>query len=551
MPHLLRYLRHARLSRAGAVLTAALLLLTGCGHPQNFGSPPALSASTPPSRADTGAIRWALYAEPPVLDYVYAFDYPQNTILSNVCESLMRLTPSLRTEPGLARKASHPDPLTWIYDLRPGVRFQHGGTMTADDAVYSLRRHMDEKIGSYWAEDFKNVRSIDKSGPLQITVKLGTPDALFPQAMANSAGTIADAATMRTEKTRFGTADGTLNCTGPYTLTSWSRGSSIKLTRFDHYWGRPARNTAVTFSFLPDAGARTNALLTGEVDGTYSPPPESLERLRASDEGKVYFGEGLTTINLALTDLKGTLGDVRVRRALSLALDRDGFARVAMHNSATPSSSLVTGETWNGLPQAERTARERGRPSTRRDLPQARRLIKEAHAQGKKITIATSPIGPDVSQLATAVQDAGTRIGLEVDLKTIAPDAFTALFSDAEARKGIDLFPYTYYLSLNDPLGFYTNMHTDEFENYGAFSSPAYDKLADEASAQGALPKRRHLAVQLEQLADRELPVIPVAELPNSVFLNKRITGAPTTISYLYYPWAADIGAARPQRTRP
>ncbi|MGW7274481.1 ABC transporter substrate-binding protein [Streptomyces sp. NPDC054864] len=549
MPHLLRYLRHARLLRGGTLLITALLV-AGCGNPQNFGSPPALSASTPPARADTGAIRWALYAEPPVLDYVYAFDYPQNSVLANVCESLMRLTPSLRTEPGLARKASHPDRLTWVYDLRSGVRFQHGGTMSADDAVYSLRRHMDKKTGSYWAEDFKNVRSVLKSGPLQITVKLKKPDALFPQAMANSAGTIASAATMRHEKKRFGTADGSLNCTGPYTLTRWSRGSSIKLTRFDAYWGRPARNTAVTFSFLPDANARTNALLTGEVDGTYAPPPESLGRLKASDEGQVYFGEGLTTINLALTDLKGTLGDVRVRRALSLALDPQGFSRVAMHNSATASSSLVTDETWNGLPQAERSARQDNRPSTRRDLATARQLIEQAHAQGKKITVATSPIGPDVSQLATAVQDAGARIGLDVDLKTIAPDAYTALFSDARARQGIDLFPYTYYLSLNDPLAFYTNLRSGEFENYGNFSSPAYDKLTDKAIAQGSLPQRRRLAVQLEKLADRDLPVIPVAALPNSVFLNKRITGAPTTLSYLYYPWAADIGAARPQRTR-
>ncbi|WP_405775729.1 ABC transporter substrate-binding protein [Streptomyces sp. NBC_00859] len=547
MPHLLRYLRRARLLCG----SAALLLLAGCGHAQNFGSPPTLSASTPPARADTGAIRWALYAEPPVLDYVYAFDYPQNTILSNVCESLMRLTPSLHTEPALARKASHPDPLTWVYDLRSGVRFQHGGTMTAADAVYSLRRHMDKRTGSYWAEDFKNVRSIRRTGPLQVTVELRTPDALFPQAMANSAGTVASAATMRAEKNRFGTADGTLDCTGPYALARWSRGSSIKLTRFDGYWGRPAKNTSVTFSFLPDAAARTNALLTGEVDGTYAPAPESLERLKASDEGQVYFGEGLTTINLALTNPKGPLGDVRVRRALSLALDRDGFARVAMHNSATPSSSLVTDGTWTGLPKADSAARERTRPSTRRDLPKARHLIQEAHAQGKKITIATSPVGPDVSQLATAVQDAGTRIGLHVDLRTIAPDAFTSLFSDAQARKGIDLFPYTYYLSINDPLGFYTNMRTGEFENYGSFSSPAYDRTADEASVQDSLPERRRLAVKLEHLADRDLPVVPVAELPNSVFLNKRITGAPTTISYLYYPWAADIGAAQPRRTRP
>ncbi|MFG2205677.1 ABC transporter substrate-binding protein [Streptomyces sp. NPDC048638] len=548
MPPLLRYLPRVRLVHHVAAATAVLLLLAGCGRPLSADAPPRLSATTPPAQADTGDIRWALYAEPPVLDYVYAFDYPQNTILSNVCESLMRLTPSLRTEPGLARTARHPGALTWVYDLRSGVRFQHGGVMTADDAVHSLRRHMDKETGSYWAEDFRKVRSIRKTGPLQVTVTLKEPDALFPQAMANSAGTVASARTLRAEKNRFGTADGSLNCTGPYTLSRWSRGSSIRLSRFDGYWGRAARNTGITFSFLSDATARTNALLTGEVDGTFQPPPESLARLRASDEGQVYFGEGLTTVNLAVTDLHGTLRDVRVRRALSLALDRAGFARVAMRNSATPSTSLVTSAAWRGLPEARS---RHSRPSTQRDLPTARRLIREAHATGKKITIATSPVGPDVSQLATAVQDAGTRIGLDVDLKTIAPDAYTSLFSDAQARKGLDLFPYTYYQSINDPLDFYTTARTGEFANYGDFSSPAYDRLADAASARDSLAERRELTAELERVADRQLPVIPVADLPNSVFLNKRITGAPTTIAYLYYPWAADIGAAHARRARP
>ncbi|WP_327358258.1 ABC transporter substrate-binding protein [Streptomyces sp. NBC_01304] len=534
-----------RAAAAGALLLALALVLTACGTPA--GSRGAadyrLSAGTPRPKGEISGFSWALYAEPPVLDYLYAFDYPQNTVLANVCESLMRWTPGLTTEPGLARKASNPDPKTWVYDLRAGVKFHGGGELTADDAVYSLRRHLDPKLGSYWNEDFANVASIDKTGPLQVTVRLKRPDALFPQAMANSAGTVASSRSIKAQGRKFGTADGGLDCTGPFELGRWNRGQSLRLDRFDGYWGRRAKAGHVTFTFLPDSSARTNALLTGEVDGTFGVPPESLARLRSSDSGTLSFGEGLTTVNLNVASLKGTLKDVRVRRALLLALDREGFARAAMRGSATPTSAPAPRAAWRGIPRGITDRAYRQLPTVKRDLETARKLIRQAGAEGKKLTVATSPIGPDVSLLALAVQDAGTRIGLNVELKTIAPDAFTALFSDAKAREGLDLFPYTYYLSITDPLGIYTNFRTGQFENYAHFSDPEYDRVEARASATYDPVKRGRITAQLQKLALDKAICLPVAEYPNAVFQSRRITGAPTTVSYLYYPWAADVGA--------
>lgn len=537
--------RSRMLSRVTAGV-AVLMLAVACGTAGKPGGGAGyrLSADTPKPKGEIAAFTWALYAEPPVLDYIYAFDYPQNTVVSNVCESLMRWTPQLTTEPGLATKATNPDPKTWVYDLRPGVKFHGGGDMTADDAVYSLRRHLDDDLGSYWVEDFRNVASIDKTGPMQVTVKLKTPDSMFPQAMANSAGTVASAKTIKAQGKKFGTADGTLDCTGPYKLGKWSKGQSLDLDRFDGYWGTRAKAGKVTFKFLPDTSARTNALLTGEVDGSFSVPPESYDRLRTGGSGSLYFGENLTTINLSVTNLKGTLKDVRVRRALMLALDREGFVKSAMRGVATPTSALAPRQSWRGVPKDAVDKAYAALPPVKRDLAQAKQLIQQAGATGKKIVVATSPIGPDVSQLATAVLDAGTQIGLKVELKTIAPDAFTALFSDESARKGLDLFPYTYYLSITDPLGIYTNFRTGQFENYGKYHDAAFDKLSDQASEEYDPAKRGPITIQLQKLAIDQMVAIPVAEYPNAVFLGKRITGAPTTIAYMYYPWAADVGAA-------
>ncbi|MET9610901.1 ABC transporter substrate-binding protein [Streptomyces sp. NPDC006512] len=529
-----------------AVLTS-LALLAACSGPPKGDSGAVtdahLSASTPPAQGEIDSFSWAVYAEPPTLDYTVAFDYPQNTILSNVCESLMRWTPSLTTEPGLAQKASNPDPTTWVYDLRPGVRFHDGNEMTADDVVFSLGRQMDPDNAAAWAQVFQNVASVTTSGPLQVTVKLKKPDSQFPQYMATAAGVVASKAGVEAAGKDYGTTGG-LACTGPFQLGTWNKGQSIELNRFDGYWGTGAKSKKAVFRVLTDPSARTNAMLSGEVDGGYLIPTESYARLRAGGTGTLYFGEGLSTVNVNVTDMTGPLGDVRVRQALSLALDRTGFVKAGLGGAGTVTNSLTTRAAWAAAPEGTLKTAFDGLPPTGQDIERAKALIKEAGAGGKTLTMATSSIGQDVSLLATAVQAAGTRIGLDVQLQTIAPNAFTALFTDPEAREGIDMFPLTYYDSITDPLDLLGNFKTGAYLNFAGYSDPQYDQLVDRAAAVYPVEERLEIEAKLQRHASEQLLWIPVAEWPTAMFLNKRITGAPTTISYMYYPWAADVGAA-------
>ncbi|MEV7726461.1 ABC transporter substrate-binding protein [Streptomyces sp. NPDC087917] len=543
--------RRGRLTSLGATATAALTsfaLLAACSGPPKDDAGGVtdvkLSASTPQASGEIDSFTWAVYAEPPTLDYTVAFDYPQNTVLSNVCESLMRWTPGLTTEPGLARQASNPDPTTWVYDLRPGVRFHDGKEMTADDVVFSLDRQRNPDNAAAWAQVFQNVASIDKSGPLQVTVKLNKPDSQFPQYMATAAGVVASKAAVEAAGKDYGTTGG-LGCTGPFQLGTWNKGQSIELDRFDGYWGTKAKAKKAVFRVLTDPSARTNALLSGEVDGGYLIPTESYARLSGSGAGTLYFGEGLSTVNLNVTNMQGPLGDLRVRQALSLALDRSGFVKAGLGGAGTTTNSLTTRAAWAAAPEGTRKSAFEGLPPTGQDIEKAKALVKEAGAGGKTLTVATSSIGQDVSLLATAVQAAGTRIGLDIRLKTIAPNAFTALFTDPQAREGIDMFPLTYYDSITDPLDLLTNFKTGAYMNFAGYSDPEYDRLVEQAGGVYPAEQRMEIAAKLQRKASEQLLWIPVAEWPTALFMNKRITGAPTTISYMYYPWAADVGAVR------
>ncbi|OPC76565.1 peptide ABC transporter substrate-binding protein [Embleya scabrispora] len=534
----------------------ALALVAACsGPPKNNDNPAgpsgggtnaggfALSAGTPPAKGDIDKFGWALYAEPLTLDWIQAFDYPQNTVLSNVCESLMRWTPDLKVQPGLAQKASNPDPNTWVYDLRQGVKFHNGETMTADDVVFSFGRQMNPDLAASWAESFENVDAVTATGPLQVTVKLKKPDSLFPQLMATAAGVVANRRGVEAHGKDYG-VEGSLECTGPYRLARWAKGQSVDLERFNGYWGTKPKAKTVEFKFLTDPSARTNAMLSGEVDGGFLIPTESYQRLRAGGVGTLYAGEGLSTVNVNVTSMKGALGDVRVRRALSMALDRSGFVKTALAGNGTVTNSITPKASWTGSsPQVPADAFDKLPPSAQ-DIDGAKKLIEEAGAKGKKVVVATSPIGQDVSLLATAIQDAGTRIGLDVELETIAPDAFSALFTDPAAREGIDMFPETYYLSVTDPVDLLRNFRTGGYQNHAGYSNPEYDALVEQITATYDPQQRIALEAKLQKMAADQVLWMPVAEWPSTVFLNKRITGAPTTIAYMYYPWAADVGAA-------
>ncbi|MFI8910451.1 ABC transporter substrate-binding protein [Streptomyces sp. NPDC053513] len=543
-----------RMPRAIALLvcTAALAATTGaCSGATN---PPAAGGGTtfkadptsPPAQGPLDSFTWSLYAEPYTLDYALAYDYPPNTVLANVCEQLLRVTPDMKIVPGLAVKWSRPDPRTLVYTLRPGVKFHDGTTMTADDVVASLKRQMDPKTGSPWGSSFKTVDSVEKTGPLEVTIRLGKADVLFHELMAASPGTVVSAASLAKEGKDYGTPAGKLNCTGPYALDRWAQGDSITLRKNPAYWDKTLspKSEKVRFTFVEDAAARSNAFLSGTADGGYMVPSSSFSQLRGSNKGTLLFGPNTAAANLAVLDFHGALGNLKVRRALSMALDRKNIVKAAAGGVGVPAKAPAARGAWALAP--ERTAELYDTlPEPVYDVEAAKKLVQEAHASGRRVTLVTSTLAPEISVVANAVQAAGRQIGLDVVLKPVSPDAYSSIFVDPDAREGLDLVITNGYDNTPDPLEFYQYLRTGDFGNYGRWSNAEFDVAFDRANSEPDPAKRAELTARLQKIALDELPVIPVYEAPYSVFLGKRITGAPTGIAQLYFPWAATIGAPK------
>ncbi|MBB2995348.1 ABC transporter substrate-binding protein [Paeniglutamicibacter cryotolerans] len=549
MPRKKNFPRRGRPMALAASLAAGALLLAGCGGGAKEAGPkePAafeMTDQTPAANASAGTIKWAIYAEPATLDYTHAFDYPDNQVLANVCDSLLRWNSNLTISPGLAEKFSNPTPLTWVYQIRPGVKFHDGTGLTAKDVEASLNRHLDPKVNSYWFSAYQQVKSIKATGPMEVTVTTNVPDSQFNNAMAASPGVIESAATLAQAGADYGNPSTGVNCTGPFELTKWNSGSSIETKKFDGYWDKEltAKSDGIDFVFLPDSNARINALKSGEIDGTWQVPSNAIGQLQAGGSGKVLFGLNTTVMSEVVGDTEGVLGDKRVRQALLMALDRKNLVAAAEQGYATVTDALTTKSTWAGVDEANVDAAFDGLDKYDFDLEGAKKLLADAGAEGREVTIVSTNITPGMPIVAQAFGAAATSIGLKPKIETVSPDKYTTLFSDPAARKGFDLFTTSWYLSTPDPLEMYSVLRTGDFSNYGNWSNKTFDKTVNEAIQVMDPNGRAKLSAEAQKITNDELPWLPLYETPNTVYLNDRITGLSPAINFLYYPWAATLG---------
>lgn len=532
-----------------AGLSAAALVVSACsGSPETPDATPTeweLSTTTPAPSGDIDSFTWSTYAEPYSLDYAYAFDYADNQILSNVCESLLRLNPDWTLSPGLAESWTHPTPETFVYTIREGVTFHDGTPLTAADVVASLSRHLDPAVGSFWYSVFVNVVSIEQTGDREVTVTSAVPGEQFNLAMGSAAGVVESAVTLEAAGPDYGNSTGGVNCTGPFSLGEWNSGESITLERYDGYWDESLKAKAgeVEFVFMTDPTARVNALASGDVDGSWMIPSSAVPQLQNSDVGEMYFGLTTAVGSLVVSDMTGPLGDLKVRQALMMALDREGILDAAAEGIGDVTDVLTTESVWNGAdPAAVKTAFE-DVEAYPYDLEAAKALIEEAGVAGEEVTIVTAPISGDFAVISQATAAALESLGLTANIESVTPGAYTALFSDPSAREGVDLFFTNWYLSSPDPLEMYSILRTGEFSNYGNWSDPEFDEIVTAAIGMDDATARSVETAKAQQIANEQLPWLPLYTAPMSLFLGERITGVQPSIAFMYYPWAATLGA--------
>lgn len=525
------------------------------GGSGNAGGTPATDATvssaqtvytTTPPKGDVSSFTWNLpYGEPTSLDPIKAYGDSENTVLANLCESLQRQRPDFSLGEGLAtyRRAS---PTSLVYTLRPGVRFSDGKSMTAADVAYSLNRNLDAKLGSFWSAPFyNNVRSIKATSSGEVTVALKRPDALFNRMMATAAGAIGEAAYIKSHGKTYGTAKGGVMCTGPFKLASWQPGTKITLARNDAYWDPQlkAKAATVVFNFITDESTITSALTSGGLDGSFEVSPASISQLKSSGTGSLTLGAGTQFFAFRQTERKGILNDQRIRQALSLALDRHAIAKVVFGGAATPAVTPVDPGAWGYARSTFKSAYDR-LPKPTYDLARAKSLVQQAGSPKGTITIAVPAELRVYTQTAQTLQSAARKIGLKIDVKSLSTNVFNNLYYDKKARAPYDAFAVEEYgAGVAEPIVSLSEFTPLSAYDYGALDVPAVTGSIRAAQATYGDTQRAALVAKAQAALVQHVGVIAVVSILNAVYQGPKVTGAPASLAFLYYPWAAEVGA--------
>ena len=547
-----------RRTRRFVALTAALVVgttvaLAGCAGrqppsgnaaAQDTGVSGNLVVMTPPAKSTVNSITWDVpEGEPQTIDPFQSADYTPNTINSNLCETLLAIQPNYKITPNLAISWRNPDPLHWVYNLRTDVRFWDGSPMTAEDVAWSMTHNMTSPASLY-GYLYGSVASIKATGPAQVTVTLKRPDYLFNSELADYAGVIVEKKFYLEHPKDVGAPNVGVMCTGPFEFRSWTKGDNITVVRNPHYWdhARDPKAKKIVFKFLTDEATITNALLSGELDGVYDPPWSATTQLQSTTEGRLYFGPHESNLTFTYSNPHGAMSNLKLREALQMAIDWNGINLALLHGSGTPLRALMPPSVFGYAKPALQPAYDALPAPQSAQYQKAKQLVAEAGPDAKKPIVMAVADQYSAQQFGTAITDAARRIGLNFTLRVVPSAEYTNYLYDPKTRAGVDMLYTIFWPNIPDALDWLgiAALNGGSFNQYGY---TGIDKIYAQAQATKDQAVRAQLmARMMTQLRNQLLPMAPGITYASQVWMNKRITGAPASFDYVYYPWAAYLG---------
>lgn len=476
-----------------------------------------MALAAAPTSAQTLSI--ALAAPITSLDPHFHDLTPNNNVADHVFEKLVAKDGKERLVPALAEQWTAVDELTWEFRLRRGVRWHDGSAFTAADVIASLRRAggVQDSPASF-APYVRSVAALTAPDPLTLRIRTHRPDPLLPRELvavrimpARLAGS---AATGDFEQGRA------MIGTGPFRFKAHVPGEHVLLERFDGYWGpRPAwRHVVLRFIGKPED--RLGALRRGEVQVIDGVPPAEVDGLRRDARWLVSSAISNRLIYLHMdsdrdhsphvTGRDGTpltsnpLRDVRVRKAISLAIDRDAIVSRVLNGQGVPAGQLLP-EIFAGT--------SRRLPAPKPDLDAARKLLAEAgYPRGFAVTLhAPNDRYVNDERIAQAVASFLSRAGIETRVDAMPGSAFFARAGRLEfslymagwgAKTGDTSSPLRALVATYDRA---TGMGE---VNRGRFSDPGVDALIQSALVNADETKRNILLAAASDRAIGELQAL-------------------------------------------
>jgi peptide/nickel transport system substrate-binding protein len=494
--------------------------------------------------ANAQEIRIGMGADVTSMDPHFVNLFPNNNIAEHIFEKLITLDSDSRLIPGLAESWKAVTPTTWEFKLRKGVKFHDGSDFTAEDVAFSIERvgKIPDSPGPFttYTKAIKQIQIVD---PLTIRFVTATP---APQ-LQNDISTIY----IVSKKTATGasTADfnsgKAMNGTGAFKFVSFKRGDRVEMARNDAYWGPRPAWTKVTFRVIPSDPTRVAALLSGDVDAIENIPTADFAKIKANPSYQTSTKTSHRIIFYHVDQFrdpspfvfekstgkpldKNPLKDLRVRQAISKAIDREAIRSRVMEGLALPSANLVPAPMFGHNPALKAEAY---------DLAGARKLLADAgYPNGFALTI-HGPNNRYVNddQIMQTVAQMLARVGIQTKVETMPMSAYLARarkleFSFAMLGWGASTAEASSPLRAH-LVAYIPEKGWGEFA-WGRYSNPKVNDLLDKALATLDDKAREKQIQDAVGIAMTELGIIPLHHQINTWATRKGVVYTPRIDEY-------------------
>lgn len=458
-----------------------------------------------------GYLRAEIETSPTSLDPRFATDAVSSRIMELTFDSLVKLDARGRLVGDLASTIERPTATTLVFHLRPDLRFSDGHRLTARDVKCTFDSVLDPASRSPKRAGLEPLSTID--APDDATVIMTTRR---PYAPALEMAMLAVVPCSTPPSNGLGAHP---PGSGPFRIAAFSRDQAVVLERNQFHPRTDSALAGVTFKIIPDPTVRALELAKGTTDfAENNIQPELLGYLQRQPHLRVDRFAGTAYQYLAFNFRNPRLSDLRVRRAIAMAIDRRAIIEQLLRGTARPASGMLAPENWAYEPAVRRYPY---------DPAAARRLLEEAgypdHAGRPRFTLSYKTT-PEGQRLAEALQAMLRRVGIGLEIRSLE---WATFYSDVQ-HGNFDLASLA-WVGINDPHHYYmvfaSHMTPPRGLNRGYYSNARMDELVEAGDATIDPERRRLIYRQVQQLAADDLPYLSLWWLDNVAVMNRRLAG--------------------------
>ena len=472
------------------LVPAILLLLVGC------------RTAGQTAHRERATLRFLIESSPNNLDLRQGTDAQSERIGALLYEGLARKDEHFTLQPSLASWWERPDALTWIFHLRPGVRFHSGKPLTAEDVAFSIRSMVDGSLVTAKSGSFVGLRSVAALDPLTVKIQTSEPD---PSLLFNLSdglfGVVASGA---------GRDEGLHpNGTGPFRFVSQLQDKEVVLERNPTYWAGAPKIPRIRFEVVPDNITMALELKKGAADAESNAiTPDEVHALQEAPglQTDVRPGADVFYANFNVND--PVLRDARVREAIACAIDKHALIQGLWRGHAVPADTLLPPGHWAAA-RADQLPACGFDPARARALLDAASLPPDGHGVRLHFTLKTST-DETTRLLAQVLQQQMRAVGVQLDLRSAEFGTFYADITGGAfqmymlrwtgSNEDPDIFRYAYSAGSFPPRG----------GNRGRYTNPRMDALLTAARGEADDTERARDYLQVQQILAADLPSVPL-----------------------------------------